>query len=129
MTSEYLNETANAFCAADFTLTKTERQYGSDGPVAQQTPLVLVVEDEPDSRALLERWLTLDGFEVKSFGDAESAIEALSRTLPTAICLDLGLPGMAGLDALGHIRKHNPTLPVVILTADRDAEIAMQAIR
>jgi DNA-binding NtrC family response regulator len=94
-----------------------------------QSPLVLLVEDEPDSRALLERWLTLDGFEAKSFADAESAIEALSRTLPSAVCLDLELPGMNGLDALGQIRKHNPELPVVILTADRDAETAMQAIR
>ena len=94
-----------------------------------QKPLVLLVEDEPDSRALLECWLSLDGFEVIAFADAESALDGLSNSLPAAVCLDLELPGMNGLEALAEIRRRHASLPVIILTADREADTAMKAVR
>ena len=91
--------------------------------------LVIVVEDEPDLRALAERWLTKDGYEVESAPDAEQALEVLSRTLPSAICLDLELPGLGGLEALERIKATHPKLPVIILTANDHIETAVRAMQ
>ncbi len=91
--------------------------------------LVIVVEDEPDLRALAERWLIKDGYEVESAPDAEQALEVLTRTLPSAVCLDLELPGLGGLEALKQIKKTHPKLPVIILTANDQVETAVAAMQ
>ncbi|MFN8050028.1 MAG: response regulator [Acidimicrobiales bacterium] len=81
---------------------------------------VLVVDDEAALRRALEVNLTALGYEVEVVGTGEHAIEAVSRDLPDLVVLDLGLPGMSGVEVIRAVRAWNP-VPIIVLSA-RDAE-------
>lgn len=81
---------------------------------------ILVVDDDPGVRAALDRALRLDGYEVRSVADGEAALASLSLDPPDAMVLDLGLPGMDGLDVARRMRQAGDDTPVLMLTA-RDA--------
>ena len=99
------------------------------GDDAVGIPSVLVVDDDPDIRALLRRWLKLDGFRVESVDSGEAAMQCLTRMLPHAVCLDLELPGSSGLETLRQIKAQNPRLPVLILTANGAIDAVVTAMR
>ena len=92
-------------------------------------PTILVVDDDADIRALLRRWLTLDGFRVECVDSGEAALQSLTRMLPDAVCLDLELPGWSGNETLARIKAQNPRLPVLILTANGAIETVVTAMR
>ena len=81
---------------------------------------ILVVDDDPGVRNALDRALRLDGYEVTCVADGHAALESLALTPPDAMVLDLGLPGMDGLDVCRRMRGAGDDTPVLILTA-RDA--------
>ena len=89
--------------------------------------LILIVEDEPDLVALLERWLEKDGHRVEHVADGAAALEALKRTpLPQLVLLDVMLPKLDGFEVLRQLRAAPLTkaLPVVMVSSfsrDRDA--------
>jgi two-component system, NtrC family, response regulator len=89
----------------------------------------MVVDDEPTSRALISRWLERDGFEVESFESAEACLAALAHTIPDAVCLDLELPGMNGIEALAAFAERAPHLPTVVLTATREVATVVRAMQ
>lgn len=89
----------------------------------------MVVDDDPNQRILYSRWLERDGFQVEGFKDGESFLDGLTQLLPDAICLDLHMPGIDGLETLERVRAHNPNIPVVILTADFDTDQVVAAMR
>ena len=90
---------------------------------------IFVVEDDAVTQALLDRWLGVAGFGAKGFGRAEEALYALETLKPDALLLDLGLPGLGGMDALRRIRAAFPDLPVIIVTARSELEIVVEAMR
>ncbi|MGH3666448.1 MAG: response regulator transcription factor [Egibacteraceae bacterium] len=78
---------------------------------------ILIAEDEPRIAAFLQKGLTANGFTAKV---AEAGNEALYMSRSgefDLLILDLGLPGMDGFAVLRELRRTNPDLPVVILTA------------
>jgi two-component system response regulator MprA len=81
---------------------------------------VLVVDDDPAVSAALDRALRLDGYEVATAGDGRAALEALALAPPDAVVLDLGLPGIDGLEVCRRLRAAGDDTPVLMLTA-RDA--------
>jgi two-component system phosphate regulon response regulator PhoB len=85
-------------------------------------PRILVVEDEPAIQELLRLTLAPAGFEVEVAGSAESAIDALQRTLPEVMLIDWMLPGMSGLQLARQLRSGVRTrvLPLIMLTARGD---------
>lgn len=91
--------------------------------------LVVLVDDDPAITALVERWISSDGFECETFADAESAIQGFSQLLPDCLLLDLHLPGIDGMRALEIIHARHPMLPVIVLTADQTVETAVEAMR
>lgn len=82
-------------------------------------PTVLVVDDEPRIADLVRDYLDQVGFSVIVAGDGPAALEAFSRHRPDAVVLDLGLPGMDGLDVVRRLRAQSD-VPIVILTARSD---------
>jgi len=91
--------------------------------------LVLVIDDDELISSLVEAWLVEEGFAVERRATGEEGLDALSNSLPDAICLDLSLPGMSGLDVLGQIKAKHRFLPVIILTADTTLDMVVQAMR
>ncbi|MCH9684054.1 MAG: sigma-54 dependent transcriptional regulator [Deltaproteobacteria bacterium] len=91
--------------------------------------LVLVVDDDEVASQLVARWLEREGFQCQVHGSAESLLQGLSQSLPDAICLDLGLPGMSGLDAMELVRQRHRTVPIVVLTAERSPGTVVTAMR
>jgi DNA-binding response OmpR family regulator len=81
---------------------------------------VLVVDDDPDIRTLLNRYLTSDGFEVDEAPDGAAAMAAIARRQPDLILLDLRLATEDGFDVLDRVRKTSD-VPVIMLTG-RTAE-------
>jgi DNA-binding response OmpR family regulator len=84
------------------------------------TRLMLVEDEDAIVRPLLAA-LGRQGFSVDRFRSAEEAIESIVERPPDLVILDIGLPGMSGLDACGIIRGRWP-IPVLILTARGEAE-------
>ena len=88
--------------------------------MAEHRARILVVDDEADLRRALEVNLSARGYLVEVVGTGEHAVEAVARELPDLVVLDLGLPGMSGVDVIGAIRAWNP-VPIVVLSA-RESE-------
>jgi two-component system, OmpR family, KDP operon response regulator KdpE len=81
---------------------------------------LLVVDDEAPIRRALEVSLTARGYDVDLAADGEEALELVARHHPDLVILDLGLPGMDGLDVIHGLRGWT-TIPIIILSA-RGAE-------
>lgn len=80
---------------------------------------ILVVDDEAKIVHLARDYLEHAGFSVVSAGDGQRAVEAAHSEQPDLIVLDLGLPGMDGLDVTRSIRRKSE-VPIVMLTARGD---------
>jgi two-component system response regulator PrrA len=78
---------------------------------------VLVVEDDDAVRDALARGLALHGFEARAVADAEQALEAVTRRMPHLIVLDVGLPGMSGVDFCRQVRSGGIDVPILVLSA------------
>ena len=81
---------------------------------------ILVVDDEPQLRRALERALKLEGYEVELAADGDEALQAVARTSPDAIVLDVLMPRRDGLEVSRALRADGDRTPVLMLTA-RDA--------
>ncbi|MGB6482476.1 MAG: sigma-54 dependent transcriptional regulator [Candidatus Acidiferrales bacterium] len=92
-------------------------------------PSILIVEDEPKMRRLLEMNLADQGFTTHAAGDAESGLKLLNAEKIDLVVTDFKLPGMNGLEFLQAIKRVNATLPVVIMTAYGSVESAVEAMK
>lgn len=68
-------------------------------------------------------------YHIETFAHAEAAIEALKSTPPDLILLDIGLPGMCGLEALRTIKGTNPGVLVIMITAYEDTASVVSAMK
>ncbi len=89
----------------------------------------LLVEDDADSRVIIARWLRANGHEVEETGTLAQAIERYAACGPDAVCLDLGLPDASGTEALDTLRRRDPSIPVVVLTAETEVEMVVTSVQ
>jgi DNA-binding response OmpR family regulator len=82
---------------------------------------ILVVEDEANIADLVDMYLRKEGFRVLQAASGEDGLAAAKRERPRLVVLDVGLPGMDGLEVCRRLRAESP-VPVIFLTA-RDSEI------
>jgi DNA-binding response OmpR family regulator len=80
---------------------------------------VLVVDDEPKIVDVVREYLEHAGFAVRTAGDGPAALERARALAPDLVVLDLGLPGLDGLDVARQLRRSS-RVPVIILTARGD---------
>ncbi len=78
---------------------------------------VLVVEDDKDIQEYLKEMLLEAGFSVEASSDGISALNIVKKSPPDIVVLDLGLPDISGDAVCSEIKKRNPDIPVIILTA------------
>ena len=84
--------------------------------------LVLLVEDEPAIADIQRLYLTRDGYDVEVVATGEAALEVVRERRPVAVVLDIGLPGIDGVEVLRRIRGEGLHTPVLLVTA-RDEEV------
>ncbi len=88
---------------------------------------IWVVDDDRSIRWVLEKAFRQADMDVRSFEDAESALEALHREQPDTIISDIRMPGIDGLELLQRIHGEHPDLPVIVITAHSDLDAAVSA--
>jgi two-component system KDP operon response regulator KdpE len=88
---------------------------------------VLVIDDEVPFVRALGISLRARGYQVETAGNGEAALEIAARTHPDVIVLDLGLPGIDGLDVLRGLRAWS-TVPVIVLSARHDETTKVSAL-
>ncbi|AXQ14049.1 MULTISPECIES: osmolarity response regulator transcription factor OmpR [Shewanella] len=88
--------------------------------MGQETSKILVVDDDMRLRALLERYLMEQGYQVRSAANAEQMDRLLERENFHLLVLDLMLPGEDGLSICRRLRQQGNPLPIVMLTAKGD---------
>jgi CheY-like chemotaxis protein len=85
---------------------------------ATRRPVVLVVDDDTDTRDVLCMWLDCCGFRGVDAGDAASVLARVAEEVPDAILLDLGLPDIDGFEVCRRLRQNPATqsTPIIVLT-------------
>jgi two-component system KDP operon response regulator KdpE len=81
---------------------------------------ILVIDDEPAIRRFLRTSLGAQGYAVLEAEDGETGLAMLHRNAVDVLVLDLGLPGMGGLDVLKRLRDEGSTVPVIVLSSRTD---------
>jgi CheY-like chemotaxis protein len=92
-------------------------------------PRVLVVDDEPDARELLQEFLAGKGYEVLTASDGEEALQKVKAERPHLIFLDVRMPKMDGLEVLKRVREIDREVGVIMVTAVKEEEIGRQALQ
>ncbi|MFN2328955.1 MAG: sigma-54-dependent transcriptional regulator [Chromatocurvus sp.] len=90
---------------------------------------VLVVDDEPDIRELLEITLSRMGLKTLSAANLTEAIELLAEATPDLCLTDMRLPDGNGIDLVAHIQSDYPQLPVAVITAHGSVDAAIAALK
>src|SRR5476649_1667718 len=93
---------------------------------------ILVVDDDPVQRRLLETAITRSGMTVVTAPGGQPALDLINGVRGdqiTLVMLDLVMPDMGGLDVLARLRPTNPDLPVIVLTAKGGIDSAVEAMR
>ncbi|MFZ5482130.1 MAG: sigma-54-dependent transcriptional regulator [Myxococcota bacterium] len=90
---------------------------------------VLVVDDEPSIRKVLQAHLARDGHHVDCAADGAEAVERLAGEPWDLVITDLKMPGVGGLELLAHVRANFPGLPLIIITAHGTVDSAVEALK
>ena len=100
----------------------------SPSPEPRERPLALIVDDDLGSRAALAAVAERQGFDIALGADGRDAVESARKLRPDLIFLDVDMPNLDGLSALEEIREINPHVPVVVVSAVEEPEVAEKAL-
>ena len=89
---------------------------------------ILVVDDDPSVRTLLSSFLKLLGYDFQLAEDGQAALDSIRKNRPDLVLLDIAMPKMGGLEFLKASKSIYPELPVIMITARVDDELAKTAM-
>ena len=95
----------------------------------EQVCKILIVDDEVDLAQAMATLLGNAGYTCAVCTDGAKAYDAILAESPNLVLSDLRMPGGSGMDLLKKVRSHNPTLPVILLTAFATVDLAVEAMR
>lgn len=84
------------------------------------TDRILVVEDDAAVQKALKRLFEAEGYGVEVAPDGSVAVEMFRAVVPSAVVLDLRLPGLPGREVCREIKQHSPAVPIIVLSAASD---------
>jgi two-component system nitrogen regulation response regulator GlnG len=90
---------------------------------------LLVIDDEPNLQYSLVKSLSSETLAVATASTARQGIEAVRKQAPDVVILDVRLPDLTGIEAFDEIRRIDPRLPVIIITAFSTADTAIEAMK
>jgi two-component system, cell cycle sensor histidine kinase and response regulator CckA len=95
--------------------------------IPEHIPRVLIVDDDPGNRDLLEAMLASEGYDLTSASGGEEALALIAEAPPDIVLLDIMMPGMNGYEVIARLKGDVTTssIPIIVVTAldDRDARI------
>ncbi len=89
---------------------------------------ILIVDDEPDVREILSRWLEREGYQCATAADAQEACEQLKDGNFALLVTDIMMPGISGIDLLSTVKQKFPDVAVLMATAVDNRKTAIQAL-
>ncbi|PYJ03380.1 MAG: hypothetical protein DME25_12495 [Verrucomicrobia bacterium] len=99
------------------------------GKNASKAPRILIVDDDPGQRSLLDSFLKSQGFHTVVVESGERALEILRSEPVSMMISDVRMPGLSGLETLRRARQEQAVLPVLLVTAYADIREAVGAMR
>src|SRR5258708_20062585 len=92
---------------------------------------ILIIDDEPDIRMLVDGVLRDEGYETRQAGDSDAALAAFRARRPSLVILDVWLQGskLDGLGILQALHSEHPPVPVAMLSAHGTIDTAVTAIQ
>ncbi|MFT5369757.1 MAG: two-component system response regulator AtoC [Candidatus Latescibacterota bacterium] len=90
---------------------------------------ILITDDDLSIRTILQKVLEKEGHSVLTALDGEEGVELAASESPDLVLLDLGLPGIDGLEALRQIKKNDPDMAAIMITAEGSIESAVAAMK
>src|SRR3989440_3705340 len=97
--------------------------------MSKRKGVVLIIDDEEEIRESIEMLLTSEGLSTDTAADGEEGLRKIEENLYDAVLLDLMLPGKSGMEVQKDIKRVDPTLPIIIITAIGALETAVTAIK
>lgn len=90
---------------------------------------ICLVDDDAEMRVATAQWLELSGYRVQSFPDAPTALNLLTSEFDGVVVSDIRMPKMDGMAFLSHLHALDSDIPVVLLTAHGDVQMAVDAMQ
>ena len=94
-----------------------------------QSPVVMLLDDDPGVRRSLSLALSLAGYEVEAYATAEDLLRGLDPAQPGCLVLDLRMPGMGGLEVQQALSARGCSLPVIFMSAFGDIPTTVRALK
>jgi DNA-binding NtrC family response regulator len=92
-------------------------------------PKVLIVDDEERFRTTLHKLLSVRKIDAAHVGSAKEAFSEIANSDYDVILLDVKMPEMNGIEALGRIKRENPQIEVIILTGHASVDVAIEIMK
>jgi two-component system KDP operon response regulator KdpE len=89
---------------------------------------ILVIDDEPAIRRFLRTSLRAEGYDIVEAETGEAALSELRRREPDLVVLDLGLPGIDGIEIIRRVREPGSIVPIIVLTSRTDERGKVEAL-
>jgi len=90
---------------------------------------IMIIDDEPNLRMILEAMLTREGYDVLAFEGFDAALPTLNTEDVAVVVTDLSMPVKTGMDVLTYCKQYSPDLPVILITAFGTIEAAVSALK
>jgi DNA-binding response OmpR family regulator len=88
---------------------------------------VLIIEDDEEMRSLLKDFFVEEGFETDSVSNGYDALGVLTKKVFDLVVTDIRMPGLTGLDILPRIKKIQPEVAIIVITAFGTEEVRRKA--
>ncbi len=92
-------------------------------------PCIALIDDDEDLRTATAQLLMVHGFDVRVFANAETALADIDGNYPGIVITDVRMPGMTGIELFDILHDRDPDLPVILITAHGEIEMAVNAIK
>jgi two-component system response regulator HydG len=90
---------------------------------------ILIADDEEAHRLMLRAHLEREGFAIVEASNGQDAIEKVSERIVDLVLMDIRMPAIDGMEALVRIKKLNPAMPIIIMTAYGSIDSAVEALK
>src|SRR5438105_4033860 len=94
-----------------------------------EQPVVYVVDDDPSVREALDGLIRSVGLRVRTFDSAQDFLRSGVSAAPACLVLDVGMPGLSGLDLQHELKKADVQIPIIVISGHADIPMSVRAIK